>query len=100
MSLRSEPTYAVAVDINETTASFNLVSGTYGVLVHTAEWNGATVALSALSADNRTFVPVMWPLREDGYVVVDLPAGPYQITVSGSPTNVNVSVSPVRLARA
>jgi hypothetical protein len=100
MSLRSESIYAVAVDINATIASFNLVSGTYGVLVHTAKWNGATVPLSALSADDRTFVPVMLPLREDGYVVVDLPAAKYQITVSGSPTNVNVTVAPVRLDRA
>ena len=86
----------MAVDINATTASFSLVSGTYGVLVHTAIWNGATVALSALSADGSTFVPVMSALSADGYVVVDLPAGKYQITVSGSPTNVNVSVAPVR----
>jgi len=69
--------------INATDLDFNLDAGVYGLTLHATAWGTAT--LKKLLPDGVTYVSVMGsggPIAADGYTVLQLPAGQYQLTLA------------------
>lgn len=75
---RSFQTWAVIV---ATPSDFNLDAGVYGLLLHATAWGTAT--LKKLLPDGVTYIAVSAAVAADGYAVLQLPAGQYQLTVAG-----------------
>lgn len=67
--------------IAATPADFNLDAGAYGLTLHASAWGTAT--LKKLLPDGTTYVAVATAFAADGYVEIHLPAGQYQLTLSG-----------------
>lgn len=67
--------------ISATGADFNLDAGGYGLTLHATSWGTAT--LKKLLPDGTTYVAVATAVAADGYVELHLPAGQYQLTLSG-----------------
>lgn len=67
--------------INATGPDFNLDAGGYGLTLHATAWGTAT--LKKLLPDGTTYVAVATAITADGYVELHLPAGQYQLTLSG-----------------
>jgi hypothetical protein len=74
-------------NISATTAAFTLDGGRYGIDC-IATYGGGSVALSKLGGDGSTFVTVRdingnaVSFTANGYVVADLPAGSYRVTIA------------------
>lgn len=68
-------------DISSTPAVFTLRGGQYALTIHAATWGTAT--LQRRAADNVTYVTVLTAFSADGFQNVKLPAGIYQLTLSG-----------------
>jgi len=69
-------------NIAATPNDFNLNAGWYGLAVH-ATAGFAGVALRKLLPDGLTYVTVSAAFAADGYQVLILPAGQYQMTLTG-----------------
>lgn len=67
--------------IGATPAQFNLDAGAYGLTLHAGAWGTAT--LQKLLPDGATLVAVSQVFTADGYQELHLPAGQYQLTLSG-----------------
>jgi hypothetical protein len=77
--------YASFSAIDATPDTFNLDAGVYGVTLEAAVWGTATLqrvfpAVGAIPAFN---VTVLTAFAADGYAVIQLPAGRYQLTLAG-----------------
>lgn len=66
--------------IDATPDTFNLDAGKYGLTVHAAVWGTATLQRVFPGA---ILVTVLTAAAADGYAVVELPAGRYQLTLAG-----------------
>lgn len=75
------------------TAAFGLFPGQYGMTVHAGTWGGGSVALQRLAADGVTWITVQ-SFGADGFAVVIIPGGTYQITVTTA-TGVYLDVNPI-----
>lgn len=67
--------------IAATPDNFNLDAGKYGVTMHATAWGTAT--LQRLLPGTTTYITVLTAFAADGYAVVELPAGQYQLTIAG-----------------
>jgi hypothetical protein len=67
--------------INATPNDFNLDSGIYGLTIKATVFGTAT--LQKLQPDGVTYVPMAAPIGANGYSVLQLPAGQYQLTLAG-----------------
>jgi hypothetical protein len=76
-----------------TQGPFVLLGGKYGVSC-SATFSTGNVALQTLGPDAATFVNAA-NFTANGFVVVDLPAGKYQVAVTAPASAVNVSVIPI-----
>ncbi len=70
--------------ITATPSDFNLDAGKYGLTMHATAWGSAT--LQRVFPGGTILVTVTAALVADGYVVIELPAGLYRLTVAGPPT--------------
>lgn len=68
-------------NLSATPTQFALLGGTYGVTA-TATWGGGNVVLNILSADGSTWVPAIIAIAANGFAVVNLPAGQYQLAIT------------------
>ncbi len=75
---RSFQTWAA---INATPNDFNLDAGAYGLALHATVWGTAT--LEKLMPNGSTYIAVANVISADGYVELHLPAGQYQLALSG-----------------
>lgn len=67
--------------ISATPLALNLDAGAYGLTLHAGVWG--TAALQRLLPDLVTFVTVSTVFAADGYQEIHLPAGTYQLTLTG-----------------
>jgi hypothetical protein len=66
-----------------TTQTFSLTQGVYAVTV-SATFNSGSVTLQQLSPDGVTFVTVLPAFTAKKYAVIALPAGQYQLAITGA----------------
>ena len=69
-------------NISATPNDFNLNAGQYGFTAH-ATAGFAGIVLRKLLPDGTTYVAVSAAFAADGYQVLTLPAGQYQMTLTG-----------------
>lgn len=67
--------------ISATPPTFNLDAGAFGLTLHATVWG--TAALQKLLPDGVTFVTVLTAFAADGYAEAHIPAGIYQLTLTG-----------------
>ena len=67
--------------ISTTPNDFNLDAGVFGLTLHASAWGTAT--LNKLLPDGATYVAVATAVSADGYTELHIPAGQYQLTLSG-----------------
>lgn len=70
-------------NISATTAAFHLNGGKYAFAAH-ATWSSGSAKLQVLLPDGSSYVSVSsgTDLTADGFAVVDLPPGTYQIAIA------------------
>ena len=68
--------------IAATSLDFNLDAGNYGLLVSASAWGTATLQ-KFLSDGGGVYLPVSAALAANGYTVLQLSAGQYQMTLAG-----------------
>lgn len=84
--------------VNATPPDFNLDAGTYGLTITAGVFG--TVTLRKLNPDGVTYTPVSAAIAANGYSVLQLPAGQYQLTLAGV-TALNGSIELIsRLAKS
>lgn len=69
-----------AIDATPSDPDFNLDAGVYGLTVRATAWGTATLQRVFPGAILVTVTPA---LAADGYVVLQLPAGKYRMTLAG-----------------
>jgi hypothetical protein len=67
-------------NINATTNSFLLKSGTYGVTCKASTYG--TVTLQVLAGDQATWLPALTAFAADGFASANLPPGLYRIALA------------------
>jgi hypothetical protein len=73
--------YWNAINATPADPDFNLDAGVYGLTVRATAWGTAT--LQRVFQGGVIFVTVTPALAADGYVVLQLPAGKYRMTLAG-----------------
>lgn len=68
--------------ISATPGSFNLDAGRYGLLLGAGVWGTAILEKKVLTTA-ASWLPVSASIAANGYVVIDLPAGEYRLTLAG-----------------
>lgn len=63
------------------TYPFSLLGGEFGISV-TATWGGGSMVVKAIAADGSTGIDVLPPFTADGFALVDLPSGQYELVVA------------------
>ncbi len=69
--------------ISATPDTFALDAGKYGLTMHATVWGTATLQRMMPDGTEATFVTVLLAFSADGYAVLELPAGRYQLTLAG-----------------
>lgn len=67
--------------IAATPLDFVLHAGTYGLELKATAWGTATLQKYEFSSDS--YFPISAAIAANGYTVLELPAGQYQLTVAG-----------------
>jgi hypothetical protein len=83
-------------NISATTASFTLNGGEYGITAACASWGGGTVQLEVLGPDQATWIAAATALSANGFQVIDLPPGSYQLALTNA-SAVYASVARINL---
>jgi hypothetical protein len=83
-------------NISATTASFPLFGGEYGITASCASWGGGTVQLEVLGPDQATWIAAATALSANGFQVIDLPPGSYQLALTNA-SAVYASVARINL---
>lgn len=69
--------------IDATPGSFNLDAGRYGFVFASGVWGTAVLEKRVLTTPVNSWMPVTASLAANGYLVLDLPAGEYRLTLAG-----------------
>ena len=77
-------------NISATTANFTLDPGIYGA-DFVAVWNGGSVTLEKLAADNATWVTALTPWTANGTTLGQIPEGIFRLKVANA-TGVFVNI--------
>jgi hypothetical protein len=83
-------------DIGTTQGPFTLNGGEYGVTASCASWGEGTVQLEVLGPDGSTWIAAATALSANGFQVIDLPPGAYQLALTNA-SAVYASISRVNL---
>lgn len=83
MAMSPTRSYQFFNAIAATPPVFDLDAGKYGITVRATVWGTATLQRMMPDGSKAIFVTVTAALAADGYVVVELPAGKYQMTLAG-----------------
>lgn len=78
---------------NGDAVAFSVLGGRYALGAH-ATWGGGTLDLKCLMPDGTTFVACATQMTGDGFQLLDLPAGVYQVAIATA-TGVQGFVLPV-----
>jgi hypothetical protein len=73
--------YQVWANINATPLDFRLNAGRFGLELTAGVWGTAT--LQQYDGTNDAYFPVSAAIAANGYTVLDLPSGQYQLTLAG-----------------
>ncbi len=67
--------------LSATPSSFYVLGGRYALVVN-ATWGGGNVVLKQLMPDGTTYIAVDPTFTADNSVIIDLPPGTYQLTIT------------------
>jgi hypothetical protein len=68
-------------NISATPAAFTLLGGTYCMTV-SASFGGGNVQFNILSLDGVTWIPVQNAFTSNGFAILDLPPGQFQLAIT------------------
>lgn len=71
-------------NISATPATFTLLGGLYGIVVHAGTWNSGSATLEILAGDNTTYVTCATAFSADGYETAYLPQGTYKLVIASA----------------
>lgn len=79
------------------TYTFNVYQNQYAAVVTAVSWSAGSVQLSVLGPDGSTYVPVTSVWSANAFVILNLPAGAYELVVTTA-SGVSFSLTPAGLA--